>query len=52
MNMIQYPVTQVLPWEQQHFPSKYCNLSIICGIYGSHKIAGAQNTKEVLQNQP
>lgn len=51
MNMFQYPVTQVLPQYQQYFPSKYYPLSVVCGIYGSHKTAGLQNIKEDLQNQ-
>lgn len=52
MNMFQYPVTQVLSWHQKYFPSIFYALSVIYGIYGSHKIAGPQNIKEVLQNQP
>jgi len=52
MNMFKYPVTQVLPWCQQKFPSKYYTLSVICGINVSHKITGPQNIKGVLQNQP
>lgn len=49
MNMFQYPVTPVLLWYQKYFPSIFYALSV---IYGPHKIAGPQNIREVLQNQP